>query len=202
MDDVAWWLRCVRLGIFAVVATAILAPLVPGPLKKPSTDLLRRISVQQTWSMYAPDPQRAFSYLALHAEMPDGSRVALEEAIQARHGWGAIWDWHKRRSDIWRALLATGNKPTANRSWYMRAVCVREERNRGVRPLRIVATRERRRFTPPADVANGAPALSKLQRTDLQTVACDDWPARAMIAADRARRGLSSPDPRVLRKSR
>lgn len=174
------------------IVTLIVAPVVPGPWAGPLSNQLRRISVSQSWRMYAPDPQRAQSYLALYAELADGSRVALEEAVAAEQGWGSVWDWQKRRVDIWQAF-ASGEKPTPHRTWYMRGVCVREDRARGAAPVRIVAERVRRSLTRPDAVAQGQPALGVLKRTNLQSVRCADWPSRAMIAEDRARRGVEAP---------
>lgn len=190
-----WLKRGLRTALALAIATVIVAPLVPGPLGAPIVARLRPISVLQTWNMYAPDPQRAQSYLSLHAELADGSRVPLEEAVQAEQGWDHVWDWQKRRRDIWR-IIVVHDKQVAHRSWYLRGVCVREDRARGEPPRRIIAERVRRRFTAPEAVAAGKPALGEVSRQEIQSMRCDESQARAMIAADRARRGLPPPPPR------
>ena len=184
-----WLIRTTRTLTALVLVTVIVAPLVPGPLGTPIVTQMRKISMLQTWNMYAPDPQRAQSYLALSAELADGTIVPLEEAVQAERGWGTVWDWQKRRVDIWR-VIAVGGKHSTHRSWYMRGVCVREARNYELPPRRIIAEKLRRGFAAPDAVRAGKPALGPVTRSELQTVACDDWPARGMIAADRERRGL------------
>jgi len=188
---VGWLARTLRtLSALAIIAL-IVGPVVPGPWARPLAGQLKRISVIQSWRMYAPDPQRAQSYLALYAELADGTRVPLPEAIDAENGWGSVWDWQKRRVHIWRSFSA-GEKPTPNRTWYMRGVCVREDRIRGEAPRRIIAERLRRTLTHPDAVAQGRPALGPLVRKDLQSIRCEDWPSRLMLAADRARRGVTA----------
>lgn len=174
-----------------MVALGIVGPFVPG-VGGPLVARLRKVSVLQTWNMYAPDPQRAQSYLSLRAELADGSLVVLVEGVQAEDGWGSVLDWDKRRVDIWRVIVA-GEKQQVHRSWYLRGVCVREDRARGEPPRTIIAERVRRRLTSPAAVLAGKPGLGELGRTPLQTLRCDEWQARAMIAADRVRRGLEPP---------
>jgi hypothetical protein len=186
---VGWLIRTTRTLTAVALATVILAPLLPGPLGAPIVARMRQISVLQTWNMYAPDPQRAQSYLAVSAELADGTIVPLEEAEQAEHGWDSVWDWQKRRIDIWR-IIAVGDKPSAHRSWYLRGVCVREARTRELPPRRVIAERVRRRFASPEAVAAGKPTLGEMKRAEIQRVDCNDWPARGMIAADRERRGL------------
>ena len=156
--------------------------------------------------MYTPDAQRAHSYVAVRAELADGSEVPLAETLAAEAGWGTIADWQKRRIDIWRGYVAQGEKPSANRNWYLRSLCVREDRARGEAPVKLIAERVRRAFNPPAAVAAGAPTLAVLTRTPVATIDCRGWPERGMIAADRARRGLPAPEapparPRAPRKA-
>ena len=188
----SWVVRAWRTVSALAIVALIVGPVVPGPWAGPLAKQLRRISVIQSWRMYAPDPQRAQSYLALYAELADGSQVPLAEAVAAEQGWGSVWDWQKRRVDIWRAF-ASGEKPSPHRTWYMRGVCVREARARGEAPVRIVAQRVRRSLTHPDAVAQGKPSLGVLKRTDLQTIRCADWPSRQMLAEDRARRGVEAP---------
>lgn len=184
-----WLIRIARTLTALALTTVIVAPLVPGPLGTPIVTQMRKISVLQTWNMYAPDPQRAQSYLSLSAELADGTIVPLAEAEQAEHGWDTVWDWQKRRVDIWR-IIAVGGKQSTHRSWYLRGVCVREARSHEAPPRRVIAERVRRGFASPDAVRAGKPPLGQLTRAELQTVRCDDWPARGMIAADRERRGL------------
>jgi len=193
------WVRAGRCLAALTLATVIVAPLIPGPHAAPLADALRKVSVQQSWRMYAPDPQRAQSYIAVRAELADGSVVPLAEALAADAGWGTTRDWHKSRVDIWRGYLAQGTKPNANRNWYLRSVCVREDRARGEAPVRLIAERVRRTFNAPAAVAAGAPDLGVQTRTPVGTIDCRSWPERGMIAADRARRGLPAPEPPPLR---
>ncbi len=190
-----WPVRTLRTLMALVITTLIVAPLVGGTVGGFIAGQMRKISVLQSWRMYAPDPQRAQSYLSLQAELADGTLVPLDEASADRDGWSSVWDWQKRRTDIWRAFAA-GAKPSQHRTWYMRGVCVREDRLRGAPPKRIIAERVRRSLTHPDAVAKGQPGLSTLSRSALQTVRCDEWPARGMIAADRARRGLAAPEKR------
>lgn len=189
--------RAIDTLVPLMLTVLIVAPVVPGPLGPAIAELGRRISVLQTWNMYAPDPQRAHTYLSVSAELADGTIVPLDEAVQADTGWGARWGWEKRRTDIWRyyAVLRP-EEQNVNRTWYLRGLCVREERARGQAPVRIIAERVRRSFTPPERVAAGEPALGVPTRAAVQTILCSEWPERAMIAADRIRRGLEADDPR------
>lgn len=187
--------RIWRSACGLLIALVIVGPFLPGPVSGRIVAQMRKISVLQSWNMYAPDPQRAQTYLSLRAELADGTVVPLVEADQADHGWGTVLDWQKRREDIWRIIVA-GEKQQVHRAWYLRGVCVREDRARGAPPLRIIAERVRRRLSNPAAVRAGKPALGGLQRTEIQTLRCDDWQARAMLTADRARRGLPPPPPR------
>lgn len=192
-----WQRRTIHTLVPLALTVLIVAPAIPGPLGAAIASRTRTISVLQTWNMYAPDPQRSHTYLSVFAELADGTKVPLDEAYQAENAWTGIWDWQKRRTDIWRYYAVM--KPEAanvNRTWYLRGLCVREERARGAAPLRIVADRVRRRFTPPDAVRAGAPGLGEPSRAFVQAVKCSEWPERAMIAADRARRGLATEDPR------
>src|SRR5690606_412835 len=141
----------------------------------------------QTWNMYAPDPQRAHSYLAVYAEFVDGRREALVEAHQANAGWDTTWAGLKTRADIWRFYaVLNADKGNPNRTWYLRSVCVREALARGVVPRKIVAERVRRRFTSPDRVREGKPGLGPVERKPTQHIDCAAWPVPEMIAAARA----------------
>lgn len=175
------------------LALVIVGPSLPKPLagELPSklAQWLKKISVVQTWNMYAPDPQRAHTYLAVYAEFEDGRREPLVEAEQANAGWGTTWAWRKTRADIWRFYAVLNpDKVNNNRTWYLRSVCVREALAREEPPRRIVAERVRRRFTPPHQVAAGKPGLGAVERKPLATMDCKSWPVRDMLAAARERR--------------
>ncbi|MCY1053766.1 hypothetical protein [Nannocystis sp. SCPEA4] len=151
---------------------------------------LKKISVIQTWNMYAPDPTRAHTYIAIYAEFEDGRREALAEAEQAKSGWDTTWAWDKTRNDIWRFYAVLNpDKPNNNRLWYLRSVCVREALARPEPPRKIVAERVRRRFTPPDKVRAGKPGLGQVERKPLATVDCKSWPVRDMVAEALARQG-------------
>ena len=187
-----WARRIFRCACGLAIALVIVGPFLPAPIGVAVVGKMRQVSVLQSWNMYAPDPQRAQSYLSLRAELADGTMVPLVEAEQTEHGWGSVLDWQKRREDIWRIIVA-GEKQQNHRAWYLRGVCVREDRARGEPPLRIIAERVRRRLTSPAAVLAGKPALGKESREEIQTMRCDEWQARRMLTADRARRGLPPP---------
>lgn len=192
-----WLRRTVHTLVPLALTVCVLAPLFGGPVGSAIAAGERRISVIQNWSMYAPDPQRSHTYIHVSAELADGTTVPLDEAIQAEEAWTTMWAWQKRRSDMWRYYVVQkpgGGNP--NRLWYLRGLCVREERARGVAPVRIVAERVHRKFTPPDRVLAGAPGLGEPTRGFVQAIRCNDWPERAMIAFDRTRRGLPADDPR------
>ena len=63
------WVRAGRCLAAITLGTLILAPLIPGPHAGPLNDLMKRISIQQSWRMYTPDPQRAQSYISVTAEL-------------------------------------------------------------------------------------------------------------------------------------
>jgi len=149
---------------------------------------LRRVSFVQSWRMYAPNPQRAQSYMNLTAHYDDGTTQALWETEQERGGWGTVWAWDKTREDIWRHY-ANFHPKSANehRTWYLRAVCVREAR-KGRVPDKIVMEQVTRGFTHPDKVAAGKPALGR-RKVELVTVAyCKAKQVREMIDADAERR--------------
>lgn len=149
---------------------------------------LRSLSFVQSWKMYAPNPQRAQTYMNLTAHYEDGSSVSLWETEQERGGWRTHFAWNKTREDIWRHY-ANFHPQRANehRKWYLRGVCVREARA-GRTPDKIIMEQVTRRFTPPHRVAEGAPALGRPQ-TRLVTVSyCKVKQVREMIEADQARR--------------
>lgn len=170
------------------LALLISVPLLPnaalGEVPSKLALGMKKISVVHNWNMYAPDPQRAHTYLALYAEFADGRREALLEAEQAVRGWTTTWAWQKTRADLWRFYAVVNpDKPNNNRTWYLRAVCVREALARGEVPRRIVAERVRRRFTSPDRVQAGKPGLGPIDRQGIGSVDCRTWPVRDMLAA-------------------
>jgi hypothetical protein len=149
----------------------------------------RRISVSEMWGMYAPGPQRAHSYMLLTAIEPDGTERALEENEVETEGWGTTWVWEKNRIHILHHAVGyfRANKPSRNRTWFLRGICVREYRA-GYEPIRIRMDRIRRRFTKPSAVRKGKPVLTKPERLDVATMGCRSKLVRDMIKEDRARR--------------
>ncbi len=173
------------------LGAAVVVPALPeawqGEAGKAITGYLRRLSVAQHWSMYAPNPQRGQAYLDLRARLADGSEEPLEESIQAKGGWDTKWAWEKTRIDIWRAhaSLHTEGQGNPNRTWYAKAVCVREARRRGEAPQAILVDRVVRGFTAPDRVRAGAPDLGPVERTPIQKIDCRFPQIQAMLAADR-----------------
>lgn len=176
------------LAIAALISVPLLPTSVFGQVPSKLALGMKKISLVHNWNMYAPDPQRAHSYLALHAEFADGRREALVEADQAARAWTTIWGWQKTRADIWRFYAVMNpDKPNVNRTWYLRSVCVREALAREEAPIRIVAERVRRRFTHPDRVRAGQPGLGPIDRKSIGSVDCRTAPVRDMIAAARSR---------------
>ncbi len=179
--------------LHALVPTALLvgivAPVLPtahfGPVPGAVARALLLVSIKQSWAMYAPDPQRAHTYMELEALYPDGSTAPLEESVDVERGWGTTWAWRKTRMDIWRFYANFHPaRRNDNRTWYLRLVCVREAR-RGEPPRKITMHQVKRRFTPPAKVAAGAPGLRDPVRQLVTVAYCNASPAREMIEADR-----------------
>lgn len=183
------------LGVLGL-ATLIVGPNIPtdwlgervGEWNSELAGKLRQVSFVQSWKMYAPDPQRAQSYMNLTAHYEDGSTRALWETDQERHGWGTHFAWNKTREDIWRhyANFHPKNR-NEHRKWYLRGVCVREART-GNTPDKIVMEQVTRKFTPPHEVAAGAPGLSRPRKRLVTVAYCKVRHVREMIEADQARR--------------
>lgn len=177
------------------LGAAIILPALPtstrGAVGDQIDGWLRKIGVAQHWGMYAPDPQRGQAYLDLRARLADGSEVPLEESTAAAAGWGTSWVWRKRRHDLWLAhtALSRGGGGNINRTWYAKAVCVREARRRGVAPAAILVDRVVRGFTNPAKVARGAPDLGPVERKSVQKIDCGYPQIQAMIREDQANHG-------------
>ncbi|MCH9681978.1 MAG: hypothetical protein K0V04_11130 [Deltaproteobacteria bacterium] len=179
------------VGVLAI-ASAIVLPNLPGAWVgewvgaqvSTTAGWLRQVSFVQSWRMYAPNPQRAQTYMNLTAQYDDGSSAHLEETRQERHGWGRHFAWDKSRVDIWRHY-ANFHPKNANdhRKWYLRGVCVREAR-RGHMPQKVVMEHVTRRFTNPAKVAKGAPALGRPRKSLVTVGYCRTQRVRQMMDAD------------------
>jgi len=190
------------LAIAAVLAIAALPSGRLGPLadaercgdgkvscKDWIVQQLRSISVSASWGMYAPAPQRSQAYMLLTAIDADGSERALEENDVAAAGWGTAWMWTKDRNDILRHAVGyfRASKPNRNRVWFLRSVCVREDRA-GHAPVQIRMEQVRRRFNAPEKVRAGAPVLGAPSVRSIQVMGCRAKIVQDMIEEDRARR--------------
>lgn len=175
------------LGVL-VVATLIIAPNLPadwrGEWVSEYAGKARKLSFVQSWKMYAPNPQRAQSYMNLRAYYADGSEGDLEETVQERGGWGTHFAWDKTRVDIWRHYANFHPKRASeHRTWYLRSVCVREAR-RGKMPDKIVMEMVTRRFAPPQKVAKGFPGLGRPRRSLVTVQYCKVKQVRQILDAD------------------
>ena len=182
-------LRILHALVPTALVVAIVAPALPSARFGEFPSLVARglllVSIKQTWGMYAPDPQRAQTYMDLEALYDDGSTASLSESLELEHGWGTTWAWRKTRMDIWK-FYANFHPDRRNdhRTWYLRSVCVREART-GHTPHKITMHQVKRRFTAPAKVARGAPGLGEPDRSLVTIVFCTTSPVREMIEDDR-----------------
>ncbi len=145
-------------------------------------DAMRKLSLSQSWSMYAPNPSRGHFYLELRAVDADGTVRVLEES--ERINWGTAWLGNKDRLDIWlHTVSRQANEINRNRTWYLRGVCVREAR-RGFDVRRIEANRVDRSIRSPEKVAAGKPLLGPERRQKTQDTSCRVAIIRDMIAND------------------
>lgn len=179
-------LGVVVLGL-VIVLPNLPAEWMPGPVSELVSKVAgwtRQVSVVQSWKMYAPNPQRAQSYMNLTAHYPDGTTADLEETLQERDGWTTNYAWNKTRQDIWRHY-ANFHPKRANehRKWYLRGVCVREAR-RGRMPDKIVMEQVTRRFAPPDKVAEGHPGLGRPRKRLVTVAYCKVKLVRDMLEAD------------------
>jgi hypothetical protein len=148
-------------------------------------DAMRKISLSQSWSMYAPNPSRGHFYLELRAVDADGTVRELEET--ERVDWGTAWLWTKDREDIWLHTVARkADEVNRNRTWYLRGVCVREAR-RGYDVRRIEANRVERSIRSPEKVLAGQPVLGRERRQKTQDTSCRVPIILEMIEFDRGR---------------
>jgi hypothetical protein len=180
----------------ALVALMLLAAW-PGPKLGPRlrphhdrlTQLMRPLSLSQSWNMYAPDPPRGHFYMELTAHDADGTARVLEESELVEHGWGTTFFWEKTRKEIWR-LTITGkiDEVDRNRTWYLRGVCLREAR-RGHDVQRVEMTQVFRRIRTPEQVRDGKELLGPPKRRKAQDGSCRVQIIRDMIETDARRRG-------------
>jgi len=184
-----WWIE--SLGVIVVLVVMIVPALPPGPwegIQRLVTMLLGPIGVRQTWSMYAPEPARAFSVMHLTAIEPGGHRRVLEEHPDAQT-WTPRWHGSRPRLELWRARVVTHLEvPLDARTRYLESVCVRESRT-GTAPLRIVMDIERRPMRSPEEVRRGSEILGPASREHVTSFDCSAPRVLALIAADRARLG-------------
>lgn len=154
-------------------------------------ELMRKISLSQTWAMYAPDPGRGHFYMQIKAYDADGTVRELEESFMAETGWGTARAWRRSRLDIWQHAVARRiDKVNRNRTWYLRGVCLREAR-RGHDVRRLEMTRTYRRIRSPQQVREGKGILGPPKVKKAQDGSCRVKIIRDMIALDaelRARR--------------
>jgi hypothetical protein len=151
---------------------------------------VRKIGLSQRWVMYSPNPSRSIRLLALTEYRADGTRVRLPEYETADTGWGTHWWWTQSRRDIWQFYTTLRpKKSNPNRVWYLKGVCVREDRDHpGNPPARIVAEGVRRAITPPAAVAAGKAPIGPVSRHRMQVIDCRMRAVQSMIKDDRERR--------------
>lgn len=184
-------LRMLHAAVVLTVVAFVVLPNIPSeklPLGGDMAKLAKKVSFKQGWQMYAPNPQRAQMYMNLTAVYDDGSERRLEETEQENRGWGTNFMWDKTRVDIWRQYANFNAKHrNNNRVWYLKGVCVRESR-RGPIPKRVLMHMVRRRFTPPDQVAAGAPPLGRPRRTFITLQYCKHPVIKEIIEADRRRR--------------
>lgn len=151
---------------------------------------LRRVSLSQTWNMYAPNPSRGHAYMELSGVERSGEPVDFEENSDLEDGWGTTWAGRWSRRDVWRyTLVRRINTTSRNRVWFLRGLCVRADR-RGQDLKEVSMARVYRRIRSPKRVRAGKATLgpAKRHRREHKT-SCNVPIVREMIAFDRQRRG-------------
>ena len=177
------------LALAAFIVLPALPPSVGGRVSETLSDWLTRLSFQQHWQMYAPNPKRAHTYMNLTAIHENGRRVDLEETRLERDGWGTRPPWVRSRVESWQmAAAAHPETRHRNRTWYMRAACVRLARE-GEPPVAIAMDLVTRGFARPEAVRRGSAELSPPLRSHVTVVSCQTPEVQEMIQQDRARRG-------------
>ncbi|MFO7565192.1 MAG: hypothetical protein R6X02_21285 [Enhygromyxa sp.] len=154
------------------------------PKRERLSQAMRKLSLSQSWKMYAPDPPKGHFYMELYAHDLDGSVRKLEDSRMAEEGWGTAWAWSRTRRDIWHLTVTRHiDKTNRNRTWYLRGVCLREAR-RGFQVKRLEMRRVYRRIRAPDRVRAGAELLGPIKRTRAQDGSCNVAIIRSMIAED------------------
>jgi hypothetical protein len=154
------------------------------PKRERLSQLMRKVSLSQSWKMYAPDPPKGHFYMELYAHDVDGTVRRLEDSRMAEEGWGTAWAWNRTRRDIWHLTVTRHiDKVNRNRTWYLRGVCLREAR-RGYQVKRLEMIRVYRRIRAPDRVQAGAELLGPIKRTKAQDGSCNVAIIREMIAED------------------
>lgn len=159
-----------------------------GPRLRPAHDrlieLMRPLSLSQSWSMYAPDPGRGHHLIELVAHDADGTVRVLEDPEQAQDAWGTAFFWQRTRMDIWRYTVSGRvDEANRNRTWFLRGICVLEAR-RGYDVKRIELTQAFRRIRTPEQVREGKALLGPIKRRKAQDGSCRVQIIREMIEAD------------------
>lgn len=171
------------LMLFSAVPTDEV-PQALGPLRERLTTAMRKVSLSQSWKMYAPDPGKGHFYMELYAHDADGTVRKLDDSRMADAGWGTAWAWNRTRVDIWHLTVTRHvDKVNRNRTWYLRGVCLREAR-RGHEVRRIEMRRTFRRIRAPDRVRAGADLLGPIKRSKAQDGSCNVAIIREMIATD------------------
>ncbi len=172
-----------------MVFAAVPRDAVPEALRRPREQLgkrMKKVSLSQSWNMYAPDPSKGHYFMELYAHDRDGTTRKLEESRNAEVGWGTVWAWKRTRKDIWHlAVNMRPNKVNRNRTWYMRGVCLREARA-GHEVRRVEMYRVYRHIRSPERVAAGAELLGPIKRRKPSAGegSCNVAIVREMIATD------------------
>ena len=186
--------RFVEASWVLFLAALIVVPSLPGSwqndLSRKLIALTKQINLSQHWSMYAPNPQRGLAYISVRGRHLNGEEEALEEARAAEQGWGTKWAWEKRRHDIWAFYAAMSKQKGGNlrRTWYVKAICVREARRSDDPPRILLVDRLSRSFTHPDAVRQGRADLGPVIRLPVQRIDCGFPTIQKMIQEDKFRR--------------
>jgi len=189
-------LRWVNVAAPLVLATVLLGAAWPLDAQSPAkpaqawlVGVLRSVSVEQQWRMYAPNPARTHTKAYLMAVDGGGEEERpLEEAVRSDADTGRVWAWRRRRVDFWRyrVVAVHTDRPSPNRRWYLRGACVREARG-GEAPRILRLYGERVRLRHPEQVRRGKSVLGRPRRKLIEAIACKMGRARMMIEEDRGR---------------
>lgn len=194
-----WWLEregarrfCNLLFSALLMATMVFAATprdrLPESTHARRTELskaMRKISLSQTWKMYAPNAARSHNFIEVVAHDSEGNHWVVEEE-QAMVDWGTAWFWKRDRRSIWQHTTTRKPKETnRNRTWYMRGICLREAR-KGREVRRVEMFRLFRRIRKPSRVRDGAAVLGPVKRLKMQDTSCRVEVIKRMVAEDRS----------------